>query len=154
MTEIDRKDRQILGVLQDAGRISNAELAERVNLSQSACLRRVKALEDSGVIAGYAALLDPARVGRGTDTFVEITLKSQAEEALDAFERAVERTPEIMECYLMAGDADYLLRVATGGPADYERIHREVLARMPGVARLRSIFALRTVCKRTAFPLD
>jgi len=153
MHQLDRKDKQILAVLQEAGRISNAELAERVHLSPSACLRRVKALEEGGVIAGYAALLDPRTIGRGTDTFVEITLKSQAEDALDAFEQAVERTPEIMECYLMAGDADYLLRVSTSGPADYERIHREVLARMPGVARLRSIFALRTVCKRTAFPL-
>ncbi len=153
MPQLDRKDKQILAVLQESGRISNAELAERVHLSPSACLRRVKALEDSGVIAGYVALLDPRTIGRGTDTFVEITLKSQAEDALDAFEQAVERTPEIMECYLMAGDADYLLRVATSGPGDYERIHREVLARMPGVARLRSIFALRTVCKRTAFPL-
>lgn len=153
MIPIDRIDRGILEQLQDDGRMTNAALAERVHLSPSACLRRVRRLEDEGVIEGYVMLVDQGAVGRPTNIFVEITLRSQSEEALDAFEQAVAACPDVMESYLMAGAADYLLRVAAAGTADYERIHRTHLARLPGVARIRTSFALRTVCKKTALPV-
>jgi Lrp/AsnC family leucine-responsive transcriptional regulator len=153
MIGIDRIDRRILEQLQADGRITNAALAERVHLSASACLRRVRRLEDEGVIEGYATLVDQVAIGRPTNVFVEITLHSQSEEALDGFERAVADCPDVMECYLMSGDADYLLRVAAADTADYERIHRTRLARLPGVARIRTSFALRTVCKKTALPI-
>jgi len=153
MIPIDRIDRGILEQLQDDGRMTNAALAERVHLSPSACLRRVRRLEDEGVIEGYVMLVDQGAVGRPTNIFVEITLHSQSEEALDAFEQAVAACPDVMECYLMSGDADYLLRVAAADTADYERIHRTHLARLPGVARIRTSFALRTVCKKTALPV-
>jgi Lrp/AsnC family leucine-responsive transcriptional regulator len=153
MIELDAIDRSILTRLQADGRMTNAELAERVHLSQSACLRRVRRLEAEGVIAGYAMLLNQAAIGRPSDVFVEITLSGQSEDLLDAFEAAVRDCPEVMECYLMAGDADYLLRVVAADAQDYERIHRTRLARLPGVARMRSNFALRTVSRKTAFDL-
>ena len=109
--EIDHMDRAILRVLQRQGRISNAELSEKVNLSPSACHRRVQRLETSGLIASYVALLDPRRAERPTTVFVEIALSGQAEEGLDAFEKAVARIPDVLECHLMAGAADYLLKV-------------------------------------------
>lgn len=150
---LDRTDRRILDELQRDGRIANADLAEKVGLSQSACLRRVRALEEAGVIERYVALLDRAHIGRSLDIFVEISLHSQASEVLARFEQAVARSPEIMECHLMAGDADYLLRVAAADPIDFERIHRDHLTRLPGVSRMRSSFAIRTVTRTTAFPL-
>jgi Lrp/AsnC family leucine-responsive transcriptional regulator len=153
MIEIDAIDRRILTELQADGRMTNADLAERVHLSQSACLRRVRRLEAEGVIGGYVMLIDPAAIGRPTDVFVEITLAGQSEEALDAFEAAVRGCAEVMECHLMAGQADYLLRVAAADAQDFERIHRTHLSRLPGVARMRSNFALRTVSKKTAFDL-
>ena len=147
---IDSIDRKILNLLQGDGRISNADLAERIHLSPSACHRRVKQLEESGLIDGYVMIVDQEAAGRPTNTFVEVTLKGQSDESLDAFERAVLDCPEIMECYLMAGQADYLLRLAVADIADYERVHRQYLSRFPGVDRLRSIFTMRTVCKKTA----
>src|SRR5690606_36482911 len=147
-------DRKILTVLQEDGRIANADLADRVGLSPSACLRRVKALEEVGVIDRYVALLDQRKIARRMDVFVEVSLRSQANEVLSAFEAAVARSSEIMECYLMAGDADYQLRVAAADPADFERIHRDHLTRLPGVSRMRSSFAIRTVVKRTAYTLE
>ena len=152
MLKLDAIDRRILSVLQEDGKISNLELSERVHLSPSACLRRVKALEESGVIDRYVMLLDPGKIGRATNVFVEVRLSSQSEESLSAFEAAVARMPTVMECYTTTGQSDYLMRVATGGAEDYERIHRQ-LARLPGVAGIHSNFALRTVLKRTAFPL-
>lgn len=154
MITLDRLDRRILDVLQENGRITNQELAERVNLSPSACLRRVRRLEDGGVIDRYVTLLDPRAIGRPIDVFIEISLRGQSGDQLDAFERAVVECPAVMECHLMAGDADYLLRVAVADAGDYERIHREQLSRLPGVARMRTSFALRTVCKRTRFRMD
>ncbi len=154
MIECDRTDRQILRLLQSDGRMSNTDVAERVHLSPSACLRRIKRLEEEGLIEGYRMLLSQQAIGKPTNVFVEITLKNQNEEMLDAFERAVIQCPDIMECYLMAGDADYVVRVIATDVADYERIHRTYLSRLPGVARLRSSFALRTVCHKTALPLD
>lgn len=149
----DRTDRAILHELQTDGRLSNVNLAGRVNLSESACLRRVRRLEESGVILRYAALVDQARAGRPENVFVEITLDQQQQRNLRDFEAAVRRVPEVMECYLMAGDADYILRVVVADAADYERIHSEQLTRLPGVARVRSSFALRTVTKKTEIPL-
>ena len=152
-SSLDAVDRAILSLLQDDGRLANVDLADAVNLSPSACLRRVRRLEEEGFINQYVALIDPSKVGMGTNVFVEITLSSQAEDALDAFEAAVTARPEIMSCHLMAGDFDYLLRVVIDDVTDYEALHRTHLAQLPGVARLVSSFALRPVCDRTAYPL-
>jgi DNA-binding Lrp family transcriptional regulator len=153
MPTFDRIDRRILDELQRDGRIANADLADKVGLSPSACLRRVRALEESGVIDSYVALLDQSRIGRSLEIFVEISLTAQTSEALTRFEEAVARSHEIMECHLMAGDADYLLRIAAADPIDFERIHRDHLTRLPGVSRMRSSFAIRTVSRKTAFPI-
>ena len=139
---LDSVDRAILDLLQEDGRLANVDLADAVNLSPSACLRRVRRLEEEGFINQYVALINPSHVGMGTNVFVEITLSSQAEDALDAFEIAVPKRPEIMSCHLMAGDFDYLLRVVIDDVADYEALHRTHLAQLPGVARLVSSFAL------------
>ena len=149
-TELDATDRRILAVLQRQGRITNAELSEVVNLSPSACHRRVQRLEEEGFIAGYVALLDARRIGRMATVFVEITLQSQAEDLLDAFEREVARVPDVLECPLMAGSADYLLKIIAEDTEDFARIHRQYLSRLPGVAQMQSSFALRTVVKTTA----
>lgn len=148
--EFDKIDRKILAELQADGRMTNALLAQRVNLSPSACLRRVQQLEESGVIQGYVALVRQEAIGRPTSIFVEVTLNSQNEDLLQKFENAVLACPDIMECYLMSGDADYLIRVVASDTQDYERIHKQHLTRLPGVARIRSSFALRAVCKKTA----
>ncbi|MGF1597659.1 MAG: Lrp/AsnC family transcriptional regulator [Acidimicrobiales bacterium] len=150
---LDTTDRTIVNVLQREGRITNAELADRVNLSPSACLRRVRALEEAGVITGYAALVDPSSIGRATSVFVEISLHSQEESALDAFEAAVVEHPAVLSCHLMAGDADYLVHVGCGDVADFEQLHRTHLAQLPGVSRIRSSFALRTVVDRIGYDL-
>ena len=149
MRDLDERDRAILRELQRDGRLTNSELAERVNLSASACLRRVKILEDEGFIAGYAMLLDPARVELPCVAFVMITLEQQGRAALDNFERAATRHPDIMECHLLAGAADYLLRVAYRDAAHFERIHSEVLTQLPGVSRVQTTMTLRTVKKTT-----
>lgn len=151
--DIDATDRRILAVLQREGRMTNAELAEMVNLSASACHRRVQRLERAGVIAGYVALVDPRTVDRRATVFVEITLSGQADDLLDAFEREVRRIPDVLECHLMAGTADYLLKITARDTDDFARIHRQYLARLPGVAQMHSSFALRTVCNTTALPL-
>ncbi|MEM9475593.1 MAG: Lrp/AsnC family transcriptional regulator [Pseudomonadota bacterium] len=153
MSDLDDTDRRILTVLQRTGRISNAELSERVNLSPSACHRRVHRLETAGYISGYVALLDRRRMGRPTTVFVEITLSGQADDVLDAFEQAVAKIPDVMECHLMAGTADYLLKVSAMDSEDFARIHRRYLARLPGVAQMHSSFALRTVMQTTALPV-
>ncbi|MEK7437967.1 MAG: Lrp/AsnC family transcriptional regulator [Pseudomonadota bacterium] len=147
---LDKTDRKILAILQNDGRITNAELAKRIGLSPSACLRRVQRIEESGVISAYVALVQQEAVGRPSSIFVEVTLKSQSEESLRAFERAVVTCPDIMECYLMSGDADYLIRVVAADTQDYERIHKQHLTRLPGLARIRSSFAMRAICKKTA----
>lgn len=151
--KIDDTDRRILNVLQKQGRISNADLAERVNLSASACHRRVQRLEDEGWIKDYVALLDPRKVNVPATIFVEITLSAQADEVLEAFEKAVARIPDVLECHLMAGTADYILKVVAENTDDFARIHRQYLTRLPGVAQMQSSFALRTVFKTTALPL-
>lgn len=151
--ELDNTDRRILAVLQKAGRISNAELSERVHLSASACHRRVQRLEAEGFIRDYVALLDPRAIGYPTTVFVEITLSGQADELLEAFEREVARVPEVLECHLMAGTADYILKVVARDTDDFARVHRQKLARLPGVQGMQSSFALRTVFKTTALPV-
>ena len=122
MEEFDETDARILNVLQKTGRISNADLADRINLSQSACHRRVARLEAVGIIRDYVALLDPRKLDRPTTVFVEITLSGQADEVLDAFEKAVARVPDVLECHLMAGTADYLLKVVAGDTEDFAKI--------------------------------
>lgn len=152
-TVLDDTDRRILAVLQSQGRITNADLSERVNLSPSACHRRVQRLEEEGVIAGYVALVNARILGKPTTVFVEITLEGQAEELLNAFERGVARIPDILECHLMAGTADYLLKVVAEDTEDFARIHRQFLSRLPGVRQMQSSFALREVRKTTALPV-
>ena len=133
--------------------MANVDLAEAVHLSPSACLRRVRRLEEGGSIDRYVALVDPGVVGLGTDVFVEITLTGQDERTLESFEQAVTERPEILSCHLMAGDFDYLVHVVVRDVADYEVLHRTHLAQLPGVARMVSSFALRPICNRTAYPL-
>lgn len=153
MDDLDAIDRRILALLQRDGRISNADLAAKVNLSASACHRRVRRLEEEGIIRDYVALLDRRKVGRQTMVFVEITLSGQADEVLEAFERAVRDIPDVLECHLMSGAADYLLKVVANDTEDFARIHRQHLAKLPGVAQMHSSFALRTVFRTTALPI-
>src|SRR5690606_27232890 len=138
---LDRTDRVILQQLQRDGRLSNVELARRVSLSESACLRRVKRLEEAGVIERYAAVLKQSAVGLPDSVFVDVSLSREQQEDLAAFEEAVRKIPEVMEAWLMSGEYDYLLRVVVADTADYERVHRESITRLPGVARVRSSFA-------------
>lgn len=150
---LDTTDRRILSALQVTGRMSNANLSEKINLSPSACHRRVQRLEAEGYISGYVALLNARKMAVPTTVFVEITLQGQADELLAAFERAVSRIPDVLECHLMAGSADYLLKVVAENTEDFARIHRQHLARLPGVSQMQSSFALRTVFKTTALPV-
>ena len=151
---LDRYDRLILNALQKDGRISNVQLAAAVNLSESACLRRVRALEDEGFIDRYAALLNQTKAGLSGNVFVHIGLHREEQSELAAFEDAVKGIPEVMECYLMTGEFDYLLRVVVANMADFERLHNEALTRLPGVARVNSSVAIRTVQKTTELPLS
>ena len=150
---LDATDRRLLSVLQTKGRISNSDVAEQVNMSASACHRRVGRLEAQGYIRDYVALVDPRLVDRRTTVFVEITLSGQTDEVLAAFEKAVALIPDVLECHLMAGSADYLLKVVAKDTEDFARIHRRFLATLPGVAQMQSSFALRTVFKTTALPI-
>ena len=154
MQETDDIDLAILGVLQSDGRITNADLADEVGLSPSACHRRVRTLESEGIIERYAALVNRELVGRGVSVFVEISLESQREELLDDFEAQITQVPHVQSCHLMAGNADYLVHVTCADVADYETIHREYLAVLPGVIRVRSSFAIRTVADTTALDLN
>ena len=153
MIDLDAIDRRILTELQADARISNAALAEAVGLSASPCLRRVRALEAAGVIRRYAALLEAAEVGLPISVFVQVTLERQIEQALETFETAIQDRPEVMECYLMTGDADYLLRVVVSDLNAYERFLKEHLTRVSGVASIKSSFALNQVKYSTALPL-
>lgn len=150
---MDRIDAALIDALQhDSGR-PIATLAEAVALSPSACHRRVRALEEAGVISGYAARVDPRRIGLAALVFVEITLTSQSREAMDRFERAVGDFDDILECHLMSGGADYLLRVAAADLDQYDRIHRDCLARLPGVSAMRSSFSLRQIKRFAGYPV-
>lgn len=151
--QLDSIDRAILSALQAEGRLTNLELAQRVHLSPSACLRRVKALEDAGVIAGYVALINPRAVGRHGVSFTIINLESMNTPQLEAFEQAVRDQPEVLDCYYVAGANDYLIRFTYRDAEDLERFHAEVLMKLPGVARSNSHLVLRTVKKTTALPV-
>lgn len=150
---LDALDRLILAELQHDGRLSNVELAERVHLSPSACLRRVKALEQGGVIAQYVALLNPRAVGGHGTSFTIINLESTQPARLQAFEQAVRDQPEILDCFYVAGSNDYLVRFVYRDAEDLERLHSEVLAHLPGVVRSNSMLVLRTVKRTTALQL-
>ncbi len=151
--DVDRTDRRILHELQLDASLSNTALAERVSLSESACLRRVRRLAEAGLLIGTVGLVDQTLAGYPDNVFVAITLTSQQQGDLERFENAVRDLPEVMECYLMSGDADYLLRVIVADARDYERVHSQHLTRLPGVARVQSNFALRTVVKKTELPI-
>jgi len=146
--ELDALDRAILGALLEDGRLSQVELAERVPLSPTAIARRIRALEERGVIQGYQACINRQALGLGMTVIVHIGLTSQSEDLLEAFEKAVAAAPSVVSCHLMSGEDDYLLTVLARDLADYERIHKEQLARLPGVARLKSSFVLRSVTDR------
>ena len=153
-TTLNIIDRKILTALQENARISNVDLANTVGLSPSPCLRRVKMLEENGVIQKYVCLLNQRVAGFPVSVFVNVTLERQVESALEEFESAIAKRPEVMECYLMTGDADYLLRVVTVDLASYERFLVNHLTRIPGVSSIKSSFSLKQVSYRTALPLD
>jgi Lrp/AsnC family leucine-responsive transcriptional regulator len=148
--KFDATDRAILRLLQAEGKLSNVDLAQRVHLSPSACLRRVKALEDQGVIAHYVALVDPKAVGQPGTSFTIVNLDKLTQAAMAAFERAVKDAPEILDCFYVAGTNDYLLRFTYRDAADLERFHTQLLEHLPGVVRSNSMLVLRTVKKTTA----
>jgi Lrp/AsnC family leucine-responsive transcriptional regulator len=150
---MDRIDRQLLGLLQRDARISNAALADRIGLSESACLRRVRALEESGVIRAYTAVLDQRKAGLPVNVWVTVTLDTQKQKGLEAFEQAIGRIPEVMECYLMSGQSDYMLRVVVADLDDFERLHSQHLTRLPNVSRIQSSFAVRTVVRDAVLPI-
>ncbi len=151
--QLDAIDRTILAELQADGRLSNVDLAERVHLSPSACLRRVKQLEEAGVIAQYVALLNPKAVGQHGTSFTIINLESMNTPQLEAFEQAVRHEPQILDCFYVAGSNDYLIRFTYRDAEDLERFHTDVLMRLPNVARSNSMLVLRTVKKTTALPV-
>lgn len=150
---LDEIDRRILTALQHDGRLTNQDLAARVGISPSPCWRRVRALETAGVIKAYAALVDPGSIGLDVSVFTQVSLDRQGEKNLQVFEQAVGAWPEIMECYLMTGDADYLLRVVVPDLAAYEKFLMQKLTRIPGIASIKSSFALRSVKYRTDLPI-
>jgi len=150
---MDVFDRRILAALQRDSTRPVAALAETVGLSSSACHRRIKQLEERGVIVGYAAAVERSRLGLNLEVFVEITLASQALDVLDAFERAVCRFDDILECHLTSGSADYILRVVARDMGDFADIHRNCLARLPHVAGMQTTFALRPVLARRGYPI-
>ncbi len=152
--DLDEIDRRILASLQAHARLRNVELAEQVGLSASPCLRRVKRLEETGVIRGFATLVDPEAVGLPVSVFVQVTLERQSETALETFESHIAEWPEVMECYLMTGDADYLLRVVAADLTAYQEFLMNKLTRVEGVASIKSSFALRRIAYRTALPVD
>ncbi len=143
MASLDAVDRNIIRLLRLDARMSNARLAEEVGLSPSACLRRIRNLESAGVIRGYTAIIDTGSMETATTVIVNITLERQTEDYLTRFETAIRKYPEIRECYLMTGDADYLLRVEVDNAGAFERVHTEVLSTLPGVSRIQSSFAIR-----------
>ena len=150
LNEIDYK---ILKYLQGNARLTNVELSENIHLSPSPCLRRVRNMENSGVIKRYVALVEQKSVGLSVSVFVNVRLEKQIEQALETFEEAVQNWPEVMECYLMTGDSDYLLRVVASDLTAYERFLMDKLTRVPGVASINSSFALKQVTYKTALPI-
>ena len=151
--QLDSIDWKILGLLQGNARMSNVELAKSVGLSPSPCLNRVHALEEAGYISRYVTLLDALRVGLKVSVFIQVTLERQIESALDRFENAIRARPEVMECYLMTGDADYLIRVVVADIQVLEEFILKFLSKLPGVGNIKSSFALKQVKYQTALPL-
>lgn len=150
---MDRADTAIIVALQQDSSRSIAQLAELAGVSPSACHRRIRALEESGVVTGYRAQVDARRLGLKLQAFVEITLTGQNREAMDRFEAAVTDFDDILECHLMSGNADYLLRVAAADLDQFDHIHRDCLARLPGVASMRSSFSIRPIKRWTGYPV-
>ncbi len=153
MRDIDAIDRRILGVLQDEGRIQNVELARKIGLSPSPCLRRVKLLEETGVIERYVALVNPAKVGIGLTVFVRIWLTNQDAKTIDQFTAEVERLPEIVECHLMAGDCDFMLRVVAEDLDGYRRFQRDYLTQMKGVQSVKTEIPMQKIKLTSKLPL-
>lgn len=151
--QLDSIDWRILGLLQADARMSNVELARAVGLSPSPCLNRVRALEEAGYISRYVTLLDALRVGLKVSVFIQVTLERQVEAALERFESAIRARPEVMECYLMTGDADYLIRVVVADIQLLEEFILKFLTKLPGVGNIKSSFALKQVKYQTALPL-
>lgn len=150
---IDATDARILDALQADAKLTNVELAARVHLSPSPCLARVRRLEEAGLISKYVALLDPLKLGLSVSVFIQIRLEKQVERALEVFEAAIGKYPEVMECYLMTGDADYLIRVVVPDVPALERLIVDELSKIPGVANIRSSFALKQVKYKTVLPI-
>lgn len=151
--EIDTIDQHILTALQNDGRLTNVQLAEKVGLSESACLRRVRLLDERGIIHKYVMLIDQTAIGKPGNVFVRVTLEGQQQEKLQQFENEIFQVKEVMECFLMSGESDYLLRVIVRDNEDYMHLHNR-LTSLSGVLRVQSSFALKTVFKRTNVPLD
>jgi len=151
--KLDTIDIRILNELQNDSSHSNVELAKRVHLSPSPCLMRVKALKDKGVIRNYVALADPKILGLGLNVFISISLKEQSKESLAQFEKRISEHDEVMECYLMTGDSDYLIRVAVADMGALEKFILEQLTPIAGIEKIRSSFALKQVRYKTALPL-
>lgn len=151
--ELDRRDRRILKVLQREGRINNVDLAREVGLSPSACLRRVKLMEDAGIIERYVALLSPVKLGVGLSVFVRVWLKAQDEDSVRQFAAAVQLLPQVVECSLMAGECDFLLRVVAADLEDYRRFQTEQLSRIPALQQYRTEIPLEVVKATTELPV-
>jgi len=152
-SELNEIDRKILDSLQRDGRMTNQNLSEEIGLSPSPCLRRVRSLEDNGVISGYVAMVNPGAVGLQVTAFVRIRLDQQDDSHLASFETAVASLPEVMECYLMTGESDYQLRILVGSLGEFEDFLRHKLTRIKGVSQVTTSFALRPIVYRTALPV-
>ena len=152
--QMDSFDRKIATALAKEGRLTAVDLAARVGLSPSAVTRRLQALEASGVIRGYRAMIDAAAVGLGINIFVEITLDKQNDDTLRAFERALAKSPNVLSCHLMSGSSDYLIHIVARDLADFERLHANFLGHLPGVARIESKFSLREAIDRPLVPIE
>ncbi|MEJ0011941.1 MAG: Lrp/AsnC family transcriptional regulator [Bauldia sp.] len=151
--QLDDFDRKIVAVLARHGRLSAVDLAQQVGLSPSAVTRRLQALEASGTIRGYRAMIDPVAVGLGINIFVEITLERQNDDTLRAFEKGLAKCPNVLSCHLMSGSSDYLIHIVARDLPDFERLHANVLGHLPGVARIESKFALREAIDRPLVPI-
>lgn len=149
MQELDQIDKKILNILQEDSSQSLQSISDKVGLSLSACSRRIKDYEDNGLIEKKVTILNPQKLEKRSEVFVEITLESQSEKLLGQFEAMVKDTDIISECYLMSGGFDYLIKLYVKDVEDYENIHRKILTRLPGVSRLTSMFALKTISKST-----
>ena len=150
----DDIDREIVRILQIDGRIANQDLAEQVGLSPSPCLRRVRRLEESGVITGYVALLDPGKVGNGLDVFVRVRLERQTTDAVERFEEAIAHLANVQSCYRMVGEVDFLLHLVLGGLHEWDGFYMQHLGSLEGVANITSMISMRRVKFSTALPVE